>query len=78
MTISLEQNFWTTATLQPTKLYVTCLTYSYPQNLKHPFDVTYLPNSCEASVDSFFLPSNDQLTSEVAFKDLSIWFLNFD
>ena len=32
----------------------------------------------EASVHSFFLPSNNELTSEVASKDLSVWFLNFD
>ena len=45
--------------------------------LKHPFDITYLPNSCEAITDSF-LPSNGQLTSEENARDTGVKFINFE
>ena len=37
----------------------------------------YLPNSCEASSDSFLLPSNGKLTQDIASKNLSIKFVKF-
>ena len=39
--------------------------------------IIHLPNSCKRSTDSFILPSNDQLTSEVDAKDISEMFVNF-
>ena len=42
------------------KFSVICLTYSCPLNLRCPFSIIYLPNSCEASSNPFFLPSNDE------------------
>ena len=70
---SLGQHFWAIATLKPRKLYIICLTYSYPQNVKYPFDITYLPNSCEAGSESLLLQSNDQLTSEVTSRFKFLW-----
>ena len=64
-------------TLIPRKLYVTCLNHLYPHNLRYPFGIIYLPNSCKASSDSFFLPSTDELTSKVGSRHLNITFLNF-
>ena len=53
---------------KPTCIHITCLIYSYLLNVRHPFDIIYLPNSCKASTNSFFLPSNDDLMCEVDFK----------
>ena len=64
--------------LFPRMSYVTFLTYLHPYNLRHPIDITNLVNSCEASSDSFFLPSNDQLTTEVNFRNLRMKFINFE
>ena len=64
--------------MSPRKLYVTCLSYSNSLNLRHPFGITHLPNSCEEGSDSFFLPSNDELTHEMDSWSLSIKFINFD
>ena len=76
--ISIDKNFWAITTLSPRKLYISCLNYTYPLSLKHPFDIIYLPNFCEASSDSFLLPSNDKLTQEVDSRNLSIKFINFE
>ena len=43
----------------------------------YPFYIIYLPNLCEASAETFYHWSNDQLTSEVAYKGLNVWFLKF-
>ena len=43
-----------------------------------PFDSRYLANSCEASSESFFFPSNNQLHSEATSAHLSLHFLNID
>ena len=51
--------------------------YSYPHNVKHPFDIFYVPNSCKASTESVFLPSHDQLFNEVDARDISVNFINF-
>ena len=53
------------------------LTYSYPQKVKYSFDNIYWPNSYNASSISFFLLSNNQLTSKATAADLSSYFLNF-
>ena len=66
------------STLKPMKLYIPCLTYSYPHNVKHPFDIMYLPNSFEASRESFFMPCNDQFTSEMDARDIGTKFINLD
>ena len=50
------------------KLYITCLTYSYPHYVRHPFDIVHLPNSCKATMESFFLLSKKQVISEVNVK----------
>ena len=60
------------------KLYITFLAYSYPHTVNHPFDIIYLPNSCEAVIESFFLPSNEQLHGEVDAKNLHVNLINFE
>ena len=64
--------------LSARKLYITCLIYSYSYTLRHPFDIIYLPNSYESHSDSFYLASNDQLTSRVDSGNISIHFINFE
>ena len=46
--------------------------------LKHPYDNIYMPNSCQASNDPFFLPYNDQLTSKVDDTDICVQFITFE
>ena len=50
----------------------------YPNSLKHPFNIIYLPNLCEASSNSILLPSNDQIISEKDSWNLSNKCLNFE
>ena len=76
--ISICKNCWAITALSPRKLYVTCLTFFCPYNLRHPFDIIYLPNSCEVTSNSFPLPSNEHLISEVDSKNLNIKFINFE
>ena len=45
--------------------------------LKHQYEIIYLPNSCKENTDSFFLPSNNQLTSEVYARDIGVKFKRF-
>ena len=78
MTNSLVQIFWLITTLEPMKLYVTFLNYSYPQTLKYLFNIIYLSNSCEESMELFFLPPKYQLTIELASRDLSIYLFKFN
>ena len=59
-------------------LYLSCLTYSYLLTLRHPFNIIYLPHSCEASSHSFFLPSHYKLNHKGDGKNLSIKFINFE
>ena len=75
---TVDTNFRAIPTLSPRQLYVTCLTYSYPLNLRHPTDMIYLPNSSEAISDSFFLPSNDEWTCEQDSRKLGIMMTNFE
>ena len=53
-------------------------TYMYLQDMKYPFDVIYLLNSCEFIINTFFLPSLDQLNSGVVSGYLRVHFLNID
>ena len=46
------------------KLYITGLQFSYVINLYFPFDIIYLPNSCETNAIAFLLPSNNKLSIE--------------
>ena len=75
--ISIDKNFMAITTLSPQKLHVSCLSDSYPFSLRNPFDIMYMPNGCEASLDSFFLPSNDKLTQEVDSRKFIIKFVDF-
>ena len=57
--------FWAISTLQDNKkLYITCLQYSYTIKLHFPYDIIYLPNSCEANAITSVLPSNNKLNAE--------------
>ena len=47
-----------------TKLYITCLQFSYLIKLHFPYDIIYLPNGCEANAITFALPSNNKLNVE--------------
>ena len=78
LAISIDKYFWGITSLSTRKLYITCLAYSYPIYLRHPFVIIYLANFCEASSDSFFLPSSDELPCEIDSRNLSINFTNFD
>ena len=53
--ISIYENFLARTNLFPRKLSITCLSYSYLLSLQHLIDIIYLPNSCEAGSDSFFI-----------------------
>ena len=55
-------SFWAISTLQNNKkLYITCLQYSFSISLHFPYDIIYLPDTCEANVITFVLPVNIQL-----------------
>ena len=64
--------------LEPMKFYFTFLRSSHPYNVKYLFNIIYLPNSCKASMELFFLPSNDQLTSEVDSRNVSVNFVKIE
>ena len=52
-------------TLQDVKeLYITCLQYRYMIKLHFPYDIIYLPSSCEANAITFVLLSNNKLNAE--------------
>ena len=44
--ISLDQNIWALAVLEPTELHVSCLTYSYQIKIESSFKLSKLDNSC--------------------------------
>ena len=63
--INNNDNFGTISILQDnTKLYITCLQYSYTIKLCFQYDVIYLPDGCAANVITFVLPSNNKLNVE--------------
>ena len=45
-------------------LYITCLQYSYMIALCFPYDMIYLPKSCEANAITVVLPSNNEQNVE--------------
>ena len=62
--INLENNIWALAVLEPTKLHVTCLSYSYQMDIETNFQLIELENSCQAYSPNLILSSGNQMTEE--------------
>ena len=54
----------------PTKLQVVCLTSSYYIKLKCPVDIIFLPDTCEAYTNTFYLPARNSLSKEVDYRKI--------
>ena len=64
--IGMGQNLWVIATLSPTKTYVTCLAYSYPQTQNTSVILYTLHTLVNQEQNPSFSPQQHQLTSDVA------------
>ena len=61
----------------PTKLLVICLTSSYYIKLKCPVNIIFLPDTCEAYINTFYLPARNSLSKEVDSRKIGSRFTNF-
>ena len=75
--INLDKNIWAITTLKTYETIYYLSHISDPQILKYSFDIVHLSTMKQALV-FFFLLSNDNLTSEVDSRNISINFLNFE
>ena len=58
--ININSTFLAISTLQNnTKLYITCLQYSYSISLHFPYNIIYLPDEYKANDITFILPFNN-------------------
>ena len=63
--VNIDDNFWAISTLQDNrKLYITSLQFSYTIKLYFPYNIIYVPNSCEANAITFVLLPNNKLSVE--------------
>ena len=56
---------------------VVCLSWSYYIKLKCPVDIIFLPNTCEAYTNTFYLPSRNSLSKEVDSRKIGSKLTNF-
>ena len=70
--VNINSNYWALTTLTPTILQVTCLTTSYQIKVKYPYDIVYLPNSCEATTNNYLIPANDKISTEISFEEFGL------
>ena len=76
--INLEGNTWALAVLEPTRLHVTCLTYSYQIDVKTSFKIIELENSCQAYSPNIILPSGNQMSQKRNDSLIKQRFFNYD
>ena len=76
--INLEGNTWALAVLEPIKLHVTCLTYSYQIDVKTSFKLVELENSCQAYSPNIILPSGNQMSEKRENSLIKQRFFNYD
>ena len=76
--INLEGNTWALAVLEPTRLHVTCLTYSYQIDVKTSFKIIELENSCQAYSPNIILPSGNQMSQKRNDSIIKQRFFNYD
>ena len=76
--INLEGNTWALAVLEPTKLHVTCLAYSYQIDVKTSFKLVELENSCQAYSPNILIPSGNQMSEKKNGCLIQQRFFNYD
>ena len=49
----------------PSQLQAVCLTSSYYVKRKFLIDIVHIPDTCEAYINTFFLPARNSLSKEI-------------
>ena len=73
LAMSLDNLYWATSTIKPTRLHILCLTTSYYKQLKYPLDITYLGDSCEGFTATMLLPASNVVKNNDLIQYMAIW-----
>ena len=68
----LDKHFWLVLTLTQTTLHIMCLTKSYYIRPQSPIAIVHLPEGCDASGETLYLPGSSTISQEIQSSDLGI------
>ena len=70
--LALDKHFWLVLTLQQITLHIACLTKSYYIRPQSPITIIYLPEGCDASGETLYLPGSSTISQEIQPSSLGI------
>ena len=70
--LGLDKHFWLVLTLKQITLHIACLTKSYYIRPQSPIAIIYLPEGCDASGETLYLPGSSTISQEIQPSNLGI------
>ena len=70
--LALDKHFWLVLTLRQITLHIACLTKSYYIRPQSPIAIIYLPEGCDASGETLYLPGSSTISQEIQSSNLGI------
>ena len=73
--VNVEGFWWAISTFEPEHVHIRCLLENYPVVVKPPLQMLHVPNGCEGSSSSFYIPAKSELGVEIDDSNFSSYFV---
>ena len=70
--LALDKHYWLVLTIKQITLHIACLTKSYYIRPKSPITIIYLPEGCDASGETLYLPGSSTISQQIQPSSLGI------